>query len=272
MSRTVTDEAPALQLGRIRWARLLVAENGWRWTAYAGLLGGLKKASRLLQGRMAQLESRHQLGGRNSVAVNYKYWQHWDWSRHGEEWTPSEEWKQSLITDVMLQHMKPGTTILEIGPGAGRWTEALQPVAAHLIVVDLSDRCIELCRSRFANASNIEFHVNDGRSLPAVATGSIDGIWSFDVFVHVAAADISAYLAEISRVLRPDAHAVIHHARAGREDDAADLGQRSNMTAELFAQMAQDEGLRVLEQFDSWGPDGRFKLSANWDAVTVLTK
>jgi hypothetical protein len=44
------------------------------------------------------------------------------------------------------------------------------------------------------------------------------------------------------------------------------------MTAELFAQMAHDEGLRVLEQFDSWGPDGMFKLSTNWDAVTVLTK
>jgi SAM-dependent methyltransferase len=260
------------QFGRVRWARLLVAENGIRWTAYAAALGGLKKASRFVQGRMARLERRYRLSGRNSVGVNYEYWQRWDWSRQGEEWTPSEEWKQSLIDDVMLRHVQPGTTILEIGPGAGRWTEALQPIAGRLIVVDLSDRCIELCRQRFANAPNIEFHVNDGRSLAAIPTATVDGIWSFDVFVHIAPPEIAAYMAEIARVMRPGAQAVVHHAAAGREADAADLGQRSNMTAERFAEMARRQGLTVIEQFDSWGPDGRFKPSTGWDIISVVEK
>lgn len=260
------------QFGRVRWARLLVAENGVRWTAYAAALGGLKKASRFLQGRMAQLERRYRLSGRNSAAVNYEYWQRWDWSRQGEEWTPSEEWKQALVDDVMLRHMRPGTTIVEIGPGAGRWTEALQPLAGHLVVVDISDRCIELCEQRFAGATNMEFHVNNGRSLAPVASGSVDGVWSFDVFVHVAPADIAAYLAEIARVMRPGAHAVIHHAAAGRDGDAADLGQRSNMTAERFTELARQQGLALIEQFDSWGPDGQYKLTEIWDVVSVVEK
>lgn len=271
-SQTEPQRAPGQQLGRVRWARLLVAENGIRWTAYAAALGGLKQASRFVQGRMAQLERRHRLSGRNSVGVNYEYWQRWDWSRQGEEWTPSAEWKQSLIDDVMLRHMPPRATIVEIGPGAGRWTEALQPIAGRLIVVDLSDRCIELCRQRFANVANMEFHVNDGRSLAAIATATVDGIWSFDVFVHVAPPEIADYLAEIARVMRPGAHAVIHHAAAGREGDAADLGQRSNITAERFAEMARQQGLTVLEQFDSWGPDGRFKLSTSWDVISIVEK
>jgi len=56
-------------------------ENGIRWTAYAAVLGGLKATSRGLQGRMARLEARHGLSGRNSAGVNYEYWQRWDWSR-----------------------------------------------------------------------------------------------------------------------------------------------------------------------------------------------
>jgi SAM-dependent methyltransferase len=260
------------QVGRLRWARLLAAENGVRWTAYAAALGGLRKASRFVQGRMSRLERRYRLNGRNSLGVNYEYWQRWDWSRQGEEWTPSAEWKQSLVDEVMLRHMRPGTTIVEIGPGAGRWTEALQAIAERLIVVDLSDLCIQLCRQRFAGATNMEFHVNDGRSLAAIDSAGVDGVWSFDVFVHVAPPEIEAYVAEIARVMRPGAHAVIHHAAAGRDGDSADLGQRSNMTGQRFAEIVRQEGLSLLEQFDSWGPGGRFKLTEPWDVISVVQK
>ena len=260
------------KLGRVEWARLLVVENGVRWTAYAGLLGGLRKASSLVSERMTRLERGKALSGRTGRAVNYEYWQRWDWSSRGEEWTLSEDWKRALIDDVMRRHMKPATTILEIGPGAGRWTEALQTIAGRLIVVDLSDRCIELCRRRFAGASNIEYHVNDGRSLDALAANSVDGVWSFDVFVHIAAPDIDAYVKEIGRVLRPGGRAVIHHAGAGGARDAADVGMRSNMTAGQFAAMVQKHGLTLAEQFDSWGPDGRFQVPWKWDIVSVFDK
>ncbi|MDQ6883916.1 MAG: class I SAM-dependent methyltransferase [Candidatus Dormibacteraeota bacterium] len=259
-------------LRRAQRARQLMAENGLRWTIYAALLGGFRKAGHAVYERMVRLELQHQLSGRNTVALNYQRWQDWDWSNLGEEWSASEEWKQSLIDEVMLKYLRPETTILEIGPGAGRWTETLQRIAGHLTVVDLSDRCIELCRQRFAGASNMEFHVNDGKTLSAVAASSIDGVWSFDVFVHIAPREIGSYIAEIGRVLRPGGIAVIHHAAVGRENDAAALGWRSTMTASLFAEMVQDQGLSLITQFDSWGRDGRFDVRLHQDVVTVFRK
>lgn len=58
--------------------------------------------------------------------MNYEIWQNWDWEDSSEEWTESVEWKNSLIDNILLKHMAKGGNIVEVGPGAGRWTEALQ--------------------------------------------------------------------------------------------------------------------------------------------------
>ena len=261
-----------LQRGRISRMTRYVSANGLRWSAYAALFGVLTRANHAVYQGMVRLERQHSLSGRNSVENNYRVWDEWDWSRGGEEWTHSEEWKQSLIDEVMRVQLAPGTTVLEIGPGAGRWTEPLLEMAAHLVVVDLSDRCIEVCQERFADAPNIEFHVNDGRTLAALASDSIDGVWSFDVFVHIAPPDIDSYLAEIHRVMRKGGRAVIHHARDGHEHFEAEAGWRSGMTAAMFAEMLRKHGLTPCAQFDSWGPGGRFNVRRHRDVISVFTK
>jgi SAM-dependent methyltransferase len=258
--------------GRLGRAQNYLAQNGLRWSAYATLFGALTRANHAVYQRMVRLERRHALSGRNSVEHNYRVWEEWDWSRRGEEWTHSEAWKQSLIDDVMAVELTPQTTILEIGPGGGRWTEPLLKLASRLVIVDLSDRCIEVCRQRFADAGNLECHVNDGRTLAAVGSESIDYVWSFDVFVHIAPPDIESYLSEIHRVLRPGGKAVIHHARDGHEDFAAEAGWRSGMTAVLFAEMVGAQGLHLQAQFDSWGPGGRYSVRRHRDTISVFTK
>jgi SAM-dependent methyltransferase len=260
------------RLGRLARTQRYLAQNGVRWSAYAALFGGLTRANHAVYQRMVRLERKHALSGRNSVEDNYRVWDDWDWSRGGEEWTHSEEWKESLINDVMQAELRPQTAILEIGPGAGRWTEPLLKIAQHLVIVDLSDRCIEVCRQRFAGARNIEFHVNDGRTLAAVPSESIDGVWSFDVFVHIAPLDIQSYMAEIHRVLRPGGRAVIHHAADGHEQFAAEAGWRSGMNAVMFAEMVRAQGLKLESQFDSWGPGGRFSVRRHRDTISVFTK
>jgi 2-polyprenyl-3-methyl-5-hydroxy-6-metoxy-1,4-benzoquinol methylase len=109
----------------------------------------------------------------------------------------------------------PTGTVLEIAPGFGRWSHFLKDMATRLILVDLTERCISECRSRFSAAEHITYHVNDGRSLSMIPDGTIDLAFSFDSLVHVEEDVIGAYLSELARTLSPDGVGFIHHSNLG---------------------------------------------------------
>ncbi len=200
---------------KVRLAYLVLTENGFFWTAYLALYYASSSAAEWSFGAMNQLREKHRLPGVNSTAMNYEIWRNWKWEHSGEEWTYSLEWKNSLIENILLKYMKNDGFILEVGPGAGRWTEVLQKIAKHLIAVDISDRCIEICKTKFSNSDNTEFVVNDGTKLPFVADGSIDSVWSFDVFVHINEKDAEQYIKEFSRIMKPGGNAAINHGQEG---------------------------------------------------------
>jgi SAM-dependent methyltransferase len=223
--------------------------------------------------RRLQLGPAHLAWRGNSAAVNRERWSGWDWSRAGEEWTASPEWKAALIDDVLKRFVPERAVILEIGPGAGRWSRALLARATKLILVDVSPRPLELCREEFSGVERVHYVLSGGCDLPGVADGSVDAVWSFDVFVHVAPADQAGYLGEIARVLAPGGLAVIHHAD-GRNRGALPSrhGWRAPMSRGLFAALATERGLRLERQFDTWGETGEFDLGAYADAFTVVRK
>lgn len=248
--------------------RQLVRDNGVRWT----VLFCVNRVSRALEQatdtRLSALERDRGLSGINTVARNRDLWNQYDWTDRGENWSPSPEWKQALIDDVMLAHLRDGQDVLELGPGAGRWTEVLQPRARQLTLVDLSERCLELCKERFAGAPNLRFVLSSGSDVSQVPDASIDFIWSFDVFVHISPADTESYLKEFRRVLRPGGCAVIHHPKRGRSEG----GFRSGVTAELFIALLKKHDLQFVRQFDSWGPDHQYDVRLHGDAITVFAR
>ena len=77
--------------------------------------------------------------------------------------------------------------------------------------MDVTPKCVEACRQRFADRSGARFEVNDGHSLPMVEDSSIDFAFSFDSLVHVEAETLAGYLGELARVLKPDGVAFLHH-------------------------------------------------------------
>ncbi len=223
--------------------------------------------------RRGVLGPAHRRWGEHSANENRSRWNGWDWSSRGEEWNASEEWKLALIDDVLKRWIGEGGPVLEIGPGGGRWTEALAPRASRLTLVDVSERPLELCRERFPDASNIAYVLSPGSALPGIGDQTIDAVWSFDVFVHIAPLDQAHYLAEISRVLAPGGVAVIHHADGrNRGMLPSRQGWRSPMSRRLFATLAGERKLSVERQLDAWGPDRRYDLAPFGDAITVLRK
>lgn len=220
----------------------------------------------VVEGDRGVLGPAHRRWAQHSVATNREIWSHWEWSNRGEEWTASPDWKQSVIDDVLRPAIPDGGTVLEIGPGAGRWTVALHQRAERLILVDITDTTLELCRELLGDPPDVSYVRTDGSGLRDIATDSLDAVWSFDAFVHIAPLDVAAYLKEIGRTLRGGGIALIHH--SGRRDS---LGWRSPMTAGLFANLASAGGLVVERQFDKWA-GGRFGVDRQGDVLTQLRR
>lgn len=221
-----------------------------------------------IEGARGVLGPAHRMYRGHSADDNRGVWSTWDWSRGGDEWNDTDDpelWKATLIDEVLLPYLGDAQAVLEIGPGAGRWSEVIAPRVERLVVVDVTPRALELTRERLGDPAGVEYVLSDGGTFASVHDASIDFVWSFDVFVHIAPLDVASYVAEIARVLRPGGGAVVHHSGALQRSP----GWRSPMSGPLFARLAGERGLEVERQFDSWS-GGRFGVRTNGDVITVL--
>lgn len=191
----------------------------------------------------------------------------WDspkpWARRGEQW--SEAWGS---TDAMwhgtilprIAPFLPARHLLEIAPGHGRITAYLLRHCAAYTGIDLAVSAVEQCRTRFADVPHARFEVTDGRSLPGLQDGAVDFAFSWDSLVHVCADVMTAYLAEIARVLAPGGVAFLHH---GTLADYVDKGvltipnphwRDPGVSAELIRDEAQRCGLACpTQELVQWG-------------------
>jgi 2-polyprenyl-3-methyl-5-hydroxy-6-metoxy-1,4-benzoquinol methylase len=214
-----------------------------------------------------------------TVEQNKSNWQtYYDWTKAGDEWSDNYgsaamQWHASIMPRINA--FLPAKTILEIAPGFGRWTQYLKDQCDRLILVDLTEKCIESCKQRFSTATNIEYHVNDGRSLDMVPNGSIDFLFSYDSLVHVDYDVISSYLRGIAAKLTPDGAAFIHHSNIGVYAsyfawmdwlkpqrlpggrrmlmrwglvEISDGARDRSMTADIFCDLASKVDLKVVSQ------------------------
>jgi len=187
-----------------------------------------------------------------------------DWSRHGEEWSDAwgsteNAWRTTVFPRI--REFLDGGVILEIGAGYGRWTHYLQRKAQRLLAVDISPKCIDFCKQRFAGFPNVECFVNDGMSLSMIEDESIDFIFSFDSLVHADPPVLESYIRQAGHKLKSGAFGFIHHSNLGnyaselRRKPAANEHWRSRtMTAELFRGYCAAAGLHCIRQeLINWG-------------------
>lgn len=159
------------------------------------------------------------------------------------------------------------STILEIGPGAGRNSERLKEVARTLHLVDMNRYALDRCRERFRGHRGpcaIHYHENDGKSLSSLPDRSISLVYSWDSMVHFERSVVAQYVKEFARVMQPGAWGFVHHSNYGTTSDDPDIERaphlRSNLTAELFGRYCRESGLErthflVFDWGEAWDSD-----------------
>lgn len=177
------------------------------------------------------------------------------WAAAGEEWSfnwgdSSTQWASTILP--RLSPFLPATSVLEIAPGFGRWSQHLIELCDRYVGIDLSERAVQACRERYSAEENVTFFVNDGVSLAMVGDHSIDLAFSFDSLVHVEMDVIEGYLRELERILRGDGVGFLHHSNLGgireRVSNRSKEFRAQSVSADTFVEAARAAGLVCISQ------------------------
>jgi SAM-dependent methyltransferase len=151
-----------------------------------------------------------------------------------QDWTPEEfydvgrsDWEDFRSQWLHYAGELRGTC-LEIGCGAGRLTRQLAGEFDKVISIDVSADMI--ARAKEASPGNVEFHQVDGTRVP-LADDSVDAVFSVHVLQHLDDFDdVSAYVADAARVLRPGGTMMLHIALGTLEEGL--VGKRGKVRLE----------------------------------------
>lgn len=186
----------------------------------------------------------HRLLGRIKRAVTIL---HGRGDIYGLEWGDPEANSQlkHVRNHFLLPYIDNDTTVLEIGPGGGRWTRYMTK-AKTIYAVDYHQELLDELLQNFG-AANIVPIKNNGDDLPHVPDDSIDFVFSFGTFVHLNMPIIEAYLKELPRVLKPTASVFIQYS-----DKTKPLGQSnkgfSENNPEKMRALVQGLGYTIEEE------------------------
>ena len=130
---------------------------------------------------------------------------------YGLQWGDPEvdAWLRPVL-DWIYPQLGPEKVVVEIGCGGGRWSRYFQHVKLAYLV-DATPKAEALIRQHCTCSSFFYLLSSDGH-LPEISDGSVDYVFTFDVFVHFERGLFDAYLKEIARVMKPNGVLHLHHA------------------------------------------------------------
>ena len=103
-----------------------------------------------------------------------------------------------LRLQYLLANVPRGTTVLDLGCGAGEFSAALAKKGATPIAVDVAGEALRRAAGRLPDGDLRLWR--GGEPLP-VDDSAVDVVWAGEVIEHVA--DVAPWLSEVRRVLRP---------------------------------------------------------------------
>jgi 2-polyprenyl-6-hydroxyphenyl methylase/3-demethylubiquinone-9 3-methyltransferase len=104
----------------------------------------------------------------------------------------------ALRRSYLLDHVRAGERVLDVGCGEGHFTEALADAGCQVTGVDVARIPLQRAKRRRAG---LDLRLLEARGPWPLADASFDVIWAGEVIEHVV--DTGAFLSEIRRLLRP---------------------------------------------------------------------
>ncbi len=122
--------------------------------------------------------------------------------------TPADEIKLHVHSHYLEQYVEQGMHVLDLGAGAGRFTQALVNLGASVVVADISPRQIEL-NKQFAHDLNFEHAIQDWIQLDmcdmkVFADHTFDAVVCYGNPLGYVFEKRNDAFREVLRVLKPD--------------------------------------------------------------------
>jgi SAM-dependent methyltransferase len=165
---------------------------------------------------------------------------------YGMEWGDPEVLPPMnlVLRDYLQPYVNTSATVLEIGPGGGRWTRYMME-AATVYAVDYHQELLDELH-RNLRGDKLRPILNNGDDFPGVPDACVDFAFSFGTFVHLDTDIIARYLVNLRRVLRPMANVVIHY--SDKTKPLADASWFSENDPATMRALVADAGYRVEEE------------------------
>jgi len=98
---------------------------------------------------------------------------------------------------MLSSHLKPGMTVLELGCGAGYFTQELARSGADIVAIDVSPELLEIARTN-CSSPNVQYQIQNAYAL-SYSEAVFDSVVGSSVLHHL---EIEEALRDIYRVLK----------------------------------------------------------------------
>ena len=149
------------------------------------------------------------------------------------------------------------SSVIEMAAGHGRHAEIVAKKAGEIVVMDVFDENLNVCRKRLKNLDNVKFQKCEGAAFDGIDDAWATSIFCYDAMVHFSPDIVESYLNDTHRVLKVGGMALYHHSNypAIKEQHyGCNPHARNRMTKELFAELCEKSNLNIVESVIlDWG-------------------
>lgn len=150
-----------------------------------------------------------------------------------------ENWKVELRADFLsLIKEENKSSLLEIGPGAGKDSLFFQESGLEVKCIDLSPELVKLCQQKGLDAQVMDM---TELSLPRE---SFDAVYALNSLLHIPKNDLPIVLKNIQNVLKPNG--LFYMGVYGSENDTEHIWENDPYTPKRFFAFYSDEHLQEI--------------------------